>query len=391
MYKRPFLALLAQALLGFWIVLPLPSAAKEKEKPPKVTREETRKAKAEIELKAIRLLVEEQQRLDKVGFRTLRALSAEVDKPGFPYCGLLVDDASSKQGRRVAEALGVQEKSKPFVYSVTEGGPAWEAGFRVGDVILEWNGRAARRARDLAEALWKEESYDPLVIRRARSDKSGPLAIRPVRLAWRISFVVLPGDVLNAFTVPADFRKTREVGVIRFYKGFMDLLRSDNELAVVVGHEIAHLALGHLTYKKLLLQSALNLGGLAVPGWGSIPSGMAGQAVGARFSRGQERAADFAGLCYAHSSGYDVTAGVEVWERFAIAQPQTKKGTLWSTHPTSPERMVRARKVAESLKKGEPLPEEPDEGRETTPPSDSGSRETRGTGRGDHAKHRATL
>ncbi len=393
MYKRPFLAVLAQVLLGFWALLPLPSAAKEKEKPPKVTREETRKAKSEIELKAIRLLVEEQQRLDNVGFRILRALSAETDKPGFPYFGLLVEDASSNQGRRLAEALGVQQTNKPLVYSVTEGGPAWEAGLRVGDVIMEWNGRAARRAKDFAEALWKEERYDPLVIRRARSDENSPLTIRPVRLGWRISFAVVPGGEMNAYTTigPLQMRKRAEVGRIVFFKGIMDLLRSDDELAVVVGHEIAHLALGHLTWKKSMLKSALYSAGWAVPGLWGIPSGMAGQAVNARFSRSQERAADFSGLRYVHGSGYDVTAGVEAWERFALAQPESKKGNLWSTHPTSPERIVRARKVAESLKKGQPLTEEPEEGQKTAPPGNSGPREIPGSGAGDQAKSGETL
>jgi hypothetical protein len=40
--------------------------------------------------------------------------------------------------------------------------------------------------------------------------------------------------------------------------------------------------------------------------------------------------------------------------------PSSKKGNLWSSHPTSPERMALAKKVADEIKAGQP-PEPPPE------------------------------
>ena len=150
--------------------------------------------------------------------------------------------------------------------------------------------------------------------------------------------------------------------------GLMRFIKSDDELAVVLGHELAHITKGHL--KKSMAKSILLdlpftvLGVLAdsqVTGTGQAVS-LLGSAFSQKFNRDYEREADVYGIKYAYESGYDIEAGVNIWERFAVEVPKSMTRSLFNSHPSSPERLIRIRKIVEALKAGkgiEGLGEEP--------------------------------
>jgi Zn-dependent protease with chaperone function len=116
-----------------------------------------------------------------------------------------------------------------------------------------------------------------------------------------------------------------ENGAIWVYKGLLDDV-SDDELAAVLGHELAHYTHEHVrrgTRNGALVQLAALGAQAAIDGMqGSNRS--AGLALVAslslsawrnRYSRGLEDQADRVGLRYAHEAGYDVTAAVRLWKR----------------------------------------------------------------------------
>jgi predicted Zn-dependent protease len=150
--------------------------------------------------------------------------------------------------------------------------------------------------------------------------------------------------------------------------GMMRFIKSDDELAVVLGHELAHITRGHLKKniaKSLLLDLPFTvLGVLAesqVGGTGQAVS-LLGSAFSQKFNRDYEREADVYGIKYAYESGYDIEAGVNIWERFAVEVPKSMTRSLLNSHPASPERLIRIRKIVEALKAGkgiEGLEEEP--------------------------------
>lgn len=143
-------------------------------------------------------------------------------------------------------------------------------------------------------------------------------------------------------------------GKIIVTTGMMNFVGSDDELAAVVGHEIAHLQKDHVT-KNIMSNLPIAIGSAIAeslsPGSGRVVE-MGGGIFAQKYSRDMEREADYFGILYAHRAGFDAAAGVKVWERFALELPQSQQANIFNSHPSSTERMIRARKIAESLQKG---------------------------------------
>ncbi len=154
-------------------------------------------------------------------------------------------------------------------------------------------------------------------------------------------------DAANAWTDGSTVWVTR--GMLRFVK-------SDDELAAVIGHEIAHALRGHTRY-----QWAQNILGLAMV----IPAGIYGGQIGseaaarmvqlatAKFDRDREREADLYGLIWAYRAGFNVEEGKEVFRRIAVEMPGSTERGFLATHPTAPERFLALDKIAVALKAGQ--------------------------------------
>jgi predicted Zn-dependent protease len=158
----------------------------------------------------------------------------------------------------------------------------------------------------------------------------------------KIRFEIEDSDSVNA---GASFGKiVVTYGMIRF-------LKSDDELAVVLGHELAHIVQGHVTrgFVKGVLLEALGAVAQVQLGGGGRAIAALGSALTMGFDRDQEREADNLGLQYASRAGYDPRVGVEIWERFAVENPRTITKDFLSNHPSSPERLLKAKKIADWL------------------------------------------
>ena len=153
---------------------------------------------------------------------------------------------------------------------------------------------------------------------------------------WNWEVNLIGSKELNAFCMPG--------GKIAFYFGILQQLQlSDDEVAQIMGHEMAHALreharerVGKTTATRLganLLSSVLGLGNL-----GDAALGMGAQLLTLRFSREDESEADKVGLDLAARGGYNPRAGVTLWEKMASAgggaPPQ-----FMSTHPSGPSRI----------------------------------------------------
>jgi predicted Zn-dependent protease len=155
---------------------------------------------------------------------------------------------------------------------------------------------------------------------------------------------VIDSDEINAFALPGGF----------FYVNSGLILRADEEaeLAGVMGHEIGHVAARHytksMTKNSILEWATIPLILLGPGGWGgyglyqglnlAIPLGFL------KFSRDQEREADYLGLQYMYKAGYDPNAFVSFFEKLE-AEERRHPGSipkLFSTHPPTPERVQKA-------------------------------------------------
>lgn len=164
-----------------------------------------------------------------------------------------------------------------------------------------------------------------------------------------IRYDVFEGEEINAHVTPGNL--VVNYGMLRFTD-------SDDELAVVIAHELAHLSKGHYG-KKLATSIVANAIGLAAgvaiesisqgSGVGGTVAQGVSRGVAGGFSRDLEREADYFGFQYVYIAGFDLAKGAGVWERFAVEAPKSMSSNLFSTHPASPERLLRAQKTFAEL------------------------------------------
>lgn len=156
--------------------------------------------------------------------------------------------------------------------------------------------------------------------------------------AWE--FVVFEDPVPNAFALPG--------GKIGLNSGMFQVIRSDGELAAVMGHEMAHVTLNHAQSKRDA-NAIVGLGALVldeVLAAQGGPTGLASTAgrygVLLPYSRSAELQADKLGTIYMAKAGYDPEQAVSVWRRFAgwkQARGQGGRPEFTSTHPVDETRI----------------------------------------------------
>lgn len=141
----------------------------------------------------------------------------------------------------------------------------------------------------------------------------------------------------------------------------MRFVQSDDELAAVLSHEVAHILRGHHGRRKVQMVfsgAAGAVAGAAIDSLGGTPvtgptaGDMAGAAVRstllAPFSKEAENEADTLAVAYLRKAGYDPRAIVAVFRRMAVELSDLKAASFISTHPGTPERMARLAGLVEN-------------------------------------------
>ena len=155
---------------------------------------------------------------------------------------------------------------------------------------------------------------------------------------WNWEVNVINSDELNAFCMPG--------GKIMFYSGLIERLNlTDEEIAVVMGHEIAHALREHSreqVSQAIAAQAALGVG-TAVFGLSQTTAQLAGigyQAfIATHFSRTDEAEADRIGLELSARAGYNPRAGVTLWQKMMKAKEGGQLPEFLSTHPADSTRV----------------------------------------------------
>jgi predicted Zn-dependent protease len=181
---------------------------------------------------------------------------------------------------------------------------------------------------------------------------------------WRWEVNVIGSKQLNAFCMPG--------GKIAFYYGILSQLQlDDDEVAIIMGHEIAHALLEHARArmgKTMATRGAIELGA-ALFGLGNAGRSLAdmgGQLLTLRFSRDDESEADALGLVLAAKAGYRPAAGVSLWQKMMGANKGAPPQWL-STHPSGDSRI---RDIQDRLPGVDPLyAGAPKPQRQFTPPA----------------------
>jgi len=158
----------------------------------------------------------------------------------------------------------------------------------------------------------------------------------PAAQRWKWEVNLIGSRQLNAFCMPG--------GKIVFYSGIIDSLKlSDDEIAMVMGHEIAHALREHarerIAKNQLTSIGAGLLGELIGSGRYSGLFRMGGNLMTLKFSRDDEVEADVVGLDLAARAGYDPRAGISLWRKMTEASKGAPPAWL-STHPAGDDRIA---------------------------------------------------
>lgn len=166
---------------------------------------------------------------------------------------------------------------------------------------------------------------------------------------WRWEVNLLGDPSINAFCMPG--------GKIAFFNGILEKLQlDDNEVAAIMGHEMAHALREHARErmgKNFATRGAIEIGAalLGLGDVGRMAAGMGAQLLTLRFSREDETEADIVGMELGARAGYDPRAGVTLWEKMMAANKGAPPQFL-STHPAG---ATRIKDIQGKLPKVQPL------------------------------------
>lgn len=154
--------------------------------------------------------------------------------------------------------------------------------------------------------------------------------------SWKWEVNLLGSKELNAFCMPG--------GKIAFFYGILEQLKlTDDEVAMIMGHEAAHALREHARErlgKTYATRGAIEIGAalFGLGDMGRMAANMGGQLLTLTFSREDESEADLVGLELAARAGYDPRAGVSLWQKMGATNKNAPPQWL-STHPSGTTRI----------------------------------------------------
>ena len=294
---------------------------------PPLSKYELKKLEEEIETLATEIYINDYVRIWKIGFNIMSALPEEVFKKRAVISALIIDNSED-----IARFYKLPTDEGCVVIGIIDNYIADLAGIKQGDIIKEINGE---EIEDKGQITFKADKPSTVIVERNGT---------------RLSFNVKPEEMPY---VRISLKQTGRINAyakftgIQFTSGMVHFVEDDDELAVIMGHELAHITSRHIPKNISMAALCGTLGGLTGP---FAP--LTTQALYAPYSRGNEREADYLGLIYAYNAGYDIEKGATLWKRFALEIPKSRSKSFLHSHPASPERILRVRKVVELIKSG---------------------------------------
>tara|TARA_R110001583_G_scaffold21964_4_gene82880 strand:- start:180 stop:968 length:789 start_codon:yes stop_codon:yes gene_type:complete len=155
---------------------------------------------------------------------------------------------------------------------------------------------------------------------------------------WEV--VVFDSEQVNAFALPG--------GKIGVYTGLLQVAKNQDQLAAVIGHEIAHVQANHSNerlsssqitgYGTQIAQTAIGSTEYSAMGMAALGLGVQ-YGITMPYGRAQESESDILGLHLMNDAGFDAQQSIELWKNMAKASGGNEPMEFLSTHPSNETRI----------------------------------------------------
>ena len=263
----------------------------------------------------------------------LRSATSLCGEDVAPSLSLLLATTNDfhRQDVATAESLGV--RPDVTVMGVIPGTPAAVAGVRKGDLLRAINGTPVPTGKKATAGTLKlirrELELSPTVS--LTLDRNGSPETVAVATDTLCSYrtIVVADDSVNAFADGENIGIT--TGMLRF-------VETDQELATVIGHELAHNAMGHIDAKtgNAVLGTIFDVLAAA---YGVNTQGAFGNAGAQAYSQAFEQEADYVGVYALALANMDLDGTANFWRRMG-SELGGIKAQYGSSHPGSTERYL---------------------------------------------------
>ena len=247
--------------------------------------------------------------------------------------------------RQVAAANLLKMDDKVRVRMVADGSPAAVAGLMAGDEIVSVNARTPPTSGRIVEGFTnmlneelKTGSQIKFIVNRAGSGRD--IAISPERLCAYPANLV-ENDEVNAFA---------DGSSININAGMMRFAADDRDLAVVIGHELSHNVMGHVTKKKVNAAVGLVVDILIAAATGINDQGAFSNAGAAAYSQEFEAEADYVGLYAVALANIDIDSAPNFWRKMAAINSGSIQKSYNASHPSTPERFLHMEQTVAEIK-----------------------------------------
>ena len=251
-----------------------------------------------------------------------------------------------------AQYYGMDDNLK--VIDIYPTSPAEEAGLSVGDIVKEINNDPVATGENATEKITAQIDKHlvpkmPMKINVIKDGRETVFDLIP-ELACNYTVVLVNSDDINAF---ADGQR------VAITQGMMRFVENEQELSLVIAHELAHNSMGHIRSKmgNALIGTLLDIAVGTVTGIST--QGIFSQLANQVYSQEFEAEADYVGLYIMANAGQEVEGAANFWRRLAAANPGGIKKGAMSSHPSTPERFLAieesTREIKDKIQEGKPL------------------------------------
>lgn len=284
-------------------------------------------------------------RQEAMEYSRLQSVFWPIARAARPLCA---NRFSGSIGPAPSSLIGIRESVRPIMRRVlgtderltfteiVDGTPAERAGVRAGDILTAIDGSQLPVSKDAMRIYFERvhgaaQKGAALELQLERQGTGLKLTV-PVEQVCAMIALPIPSDAVSAFAAGRGVFVTR--GMMRF--------TNDRELAIVVAHEVAHIALGHTLRDKTdgTVNPPAN-GAADCVNCGPTPLRPAPVPEVSRLvQQSRELDADVVGAYLAAAAGLPVSDAANLWRRMAASYPATIQSSHLRTHPASPERFV---------------------------------------------------